>query len=156
MLQVILNVLDWGMGMQEAISAPRIAATSNVIDISNRVPRSVQQALEAMGYTVKRSALSYAFSGVHGISLFDGTLDGGADPATRRHGRDTRLTRPRLFWRDACDWERFRTVCHPDGRMVVTWAQGTGDEFIAISKEGWATGCGLPSPWPDGGVAHGQ
>ena len=79
-LQVILNVLDWGMGMQEAISAPRFVATSNVIDISNRIPRSVQRAVEAMGYPIKRSALSYAFSGVHGIALFDGKLDGGADP----------------------------------------------------------------------------
>ncbi len=80
MLQVILNVLDWGMGMQEAISAPRFVATSEVIDISNRIPRGVQQAVEAMGYTVRRSALSYAFAGVHGIALFDGRLDGGADP----------------------------------------------------------------------------
>ncbi len=37
-LQVLLNVLDWGMGMQEAVSAPRFAATSDAIDISNRIP----------------------------------------------------------------------------------------------------------------------
>ena len=79
-LQVLLNVLDWGMGMQEAISAPRIAATSDAIDISNRIPRAVQRDVEAMGYTVRRSALSYAFAGVHGISLFDGVIEGGADP----------------------------------------------------------------------------
>ena len=79
-LQVILNVLDWGMGMQEAVSAPRFVATSEVIDISNRIPRTVQAAVEAMGYLVKRSPLSYAFAGVHGISLFDGALEGGADP----------------------------------------------------------------------------
>ena len=79
-LQVLLNVLDWGMGMQEAISAPRFVATSDVIDISNRIGRDVQRAVEAMGYGVKRSALSYAFAGVHGISLFDGVPEGGADP----------------------------------------------------------------------------
>ncbi len=79
-LQVLLNVLEWGMGMQEAVSAPRFVATSDVIDISNRIPREVQRAVEAMGYTVRRSPLSYAFAGVHGIALFDGTLDGGADP----------------------------------------------------------------------------
>ena len=79
-LQVLLNMLDWGMGMQEAVSAPRIAATSDAIDISNRIPAGVQRAVEAMGYVVRRSALSYAFSGVHGISLFDGVLEGGADP----------------------------------------------------------------------------
>jgi hypothetical protein len=45
-----------------------------------------------------------------------------------------------VVWRDAGDWERFRAVWHPDGRMIATWTQGTGDEFIAISKEGWAKG----------------
>lgn len=79
-LQAVLNVLDWGMGMQEAVSAPRFVATSDVIDISNRIPAGVQRAVEAMGYAVRRSALSYAFAGVHGIALFDGMLDGGADP----------------------------------------------------------------------------
>ena len=43
-------------------------------------------------------------------------------------------------WRDAGDWERFRTVWHPDGRMMATWTQGTADEFVAMSKAGWAKG----------------
>lgn len=55
--------------------------------------------------------------------------------------RDERLIRELLqnwvVWRDAGDWERFRTVWHPEGRMMATWTQGTADEFIAISKEGW-------------------
>lgn len=78
--QVIVNVLEWGMGMQEAIMAPRIVATSNAIDISNRVPLKVQRALQAQGYEVRRSPLSYAFAGVHGITSFGGELAGGADP----------------------------------------------------------------------------
>lgn len=48
-----------------------------------------------------------------------------------------------VIWRDAGDWERFRTVWHSDGRMMATWTQGTGDEFIAISKEGWAKGVSI-------------
>jgi gamma-glutamyltranspeptidase/glutathione hydrolase len=36
--------------------------------------------LEAMGYQVRRSHLSYAFAGVHGITKFAGVLRGGADP----------------------------------------------------------------------------
>jgi hypothetical protein len=43
-------------------------------------------------------------------------------------------------WRDAGDWERFRTVWFDDGRMMATWTQGTADEFIAMSKAGWARG----------------
>jgi hypothetical protein len=43
-------------------------------------------------------------------------------------------------WRDAGDWERFRTVWHPDGRMMATWFQGTGDEFIAVCRDGFEKG----------------
>ena len=79
-LQVILNVLDWGMSMQEAVAAPRFSATSNAIDISNRIPRSTQDGLEAMGYEVKRSPLTFPFAAPHGITMWDGELEGGADP----------------------------------------------------------------------------
>ena len=48
-----------------------------------------------------------------------------------------------VVWRDAGDWERFRSVWHPDGVMMATWSQGTGDEFIAISKEAWAKGVNI-------------
>ena len=79
-LQVLLNVLDWGMSMQEAVAAPRFSATSDVIDISNRIPRATQYALEAMGYEVKRSPLTFPFAAPHGITSWDGELEGGADP----------------------------------------------------------------------------
>lgn len=78
--QVLVNTLDWGMDIQAAISAPRVVSTSNAIDISNRIPRNTQRALEAMGYQVRRTHLSYAFAGVHGITQFAGDLRGGADP----------------------------------------------------------------------------
>jgi len=44
------------------------------------------------------------------------------------------------IWRDAGDWERLRTVWHDDGRMMATWFQGTADEFIAVSREGFERG----------------
>lgn len=43
-------------------------------------------------------------------------------------------------WRDAGDWDRFRTVWFEDGRMMATWTQGTADEFIVMSKAGWDRG----------------
>ena len=46
-------------------------------------------------------------------------------------------------WRDAGHWDRFRTVWHDDGVMQATWTQGTADEFIAMSKEGWAKGVSI-------------
>ncbi len=44
------------------------------------------------------------------------------------------------IWRDALDWKRFRTVWHDDGRMQATWFQGTADEFIKVSQEGFDRG----------------
>lgn len=46
-------------------------------------------------------------------------------------------------WRDAGDWERFRTVWHDDGVMMATWVQGTADEFIAASRAGWDKGVSI-------------
>jgi hypothetical protein len=45
-----------------------------------------------------------------------------------------------VMWRDARDWERFRTVWHPEGVMKATWFQGPFEEFIKVSQEGFARG----------------
>jgi len=45
-----------------------------------------------------------------------------------------------VLWRDARDWARFRTVWHDEGRMMATWFQGTADEFIKVSEEGYRRG----------------
>ena len=42
--------------------------------------------------------------------------------------------------RDARMWDRFRGVWHEDGRMMATWFQGTRDEFIKVSEEGYQKG----------------
>ncbi|MEO7760668.1 MAG: nuclear transport factor 2 family protein [Casimicrobiaceae bacterium] len=47
------------------------------------------------------------------------------------------------LWRDAGDWERFRTVWHDDGRMMATWFQGSAEEFIAVTEEGWNKGVSI-------------
>lgn len=46
-------------------------------------------------------------------------------------------------WRDAGDWDRFRTVWHDDGQMMATWFQGSADEFIRVTREGWARGVNI-------------
>jgi hypothetical protein len=48
-----------------------------------------------------------------------------------------------VVWRDAGDWERFRTVWHDDGRMMATWFQGTAEEFISVSKSGFEKGVSI-------------
>ena len=46
-------------------------------------------------------------------------------------------------WRDAGDWQRFRSVWHDDGVMMATWFQGPADEFIRVTKEGWDKGVSI-------------
>jgi len=45
-----------------------------------------------------------------------------------------------VVWRDAGDWERFRTVWHDDGQMMATWFQGSAEDFIRVSREGFERG----------------
>ncbi|MEM7633562.1 MAG: gamma-glutamyltransferase [Pseudomonadota bacterium] len=79
-LQGLLNVLDFGMTMEQAVSAPRFSSTSNAIDITNRIPDYVVEPLQKDGYEVIRSALTFGIGAVHGIRIVDGAMDGGADP----------------------------------------------------------------------------
>jgi SnoaL-like domain len=47
------------------------------------------------------------------------------------------------IWRDAGDWERFRTVWHDDGWMTATWFQGPAEAFIEITKTGFESGVSI-------------
>jgi hypothetical protein len=46
-------------------------------------------------------------------------------------------------WRDAGDWERFRTCWHDDGVMMATWFQGPAEAFVRVTREGWARGVSI-------------
>lgn len=80
-LQTILNVVDFDMSAQEAVSAPRFCTTSETIEITNRILRSTEKELQAKGYSTMRYAVSYATPIVHAIRMVDGKMDGGADPS---------------------------------------------------------------------------
>jgi hypothetical protein len=47
------------------------------------------------------------------------------------------------LWRDAGDWARFATVWHPEGVMMATWFQGSFQEFIRVTQEGWSKGVSI-------------
>ena len=79
-LQGLLNVIDFDMSMSDAVSVPRFSATSDAIDITNRIPDFVVEPLRADGYEVIRSALTFGIAAVHGIRIDGGRLSGGADP----------------------------------------------------------------------------
>ncbi|WP_151449138.1 gamma-glutamyltransferase [Lacisediminimonas profundi] len=79
-LQACLNVLDFDMSMTEAVSAARFSATSDAIDLSNRVPYATERSLAAQGYQTIRSPYPFGFAAVHGVRIDGDRLDGGADP----------------------------------------------------------------------------
>ena len=80
-LQAILNVIDFGMTAQQAVSAPRFMATSATIEVTNRIFRATERELQSRGYPTHRHAVSHMMPHVHGIRIVDGQLDGGADPS---------------------------------------------------------------------------
>ena len=56
-------------------------ATSDTIEMTNRVLRSTEAELNRRGYATKRHAVSHMSPLVHAIRITGGKLDGGADPA---------------------------------------------------------------------------
>ena len=84
--QALLNLLDFGMNVQDAISAPHVVAQEGPVELEQGTPIVRRaSALEALGHRVVPRTLN---SGLHGIVIeYDGDsrrLLGGADP--RREG----------------------------------------------------------------------
>jgi hypothetical protein len=48
-----------------------------------------------------------------------------------------------VVWRDSGQWDKFRTVWHSDGVMMATWFQGSCEEFIRVTIEGWNKGVSI-------------
>jgi gamma-glutamyltranspeptidase/glutathione hydrolase len=89
MTLLISNIVDYRMGLQEAIEAPRFYArnTDQELSIESRVPDATAAALSKMGYVVKKMGeFDLFFGGAQGIVVDPKThrLVGGADP--RRDG----------------------------------------------------------------------
>ncbi len=45
-----------------------------------------------------------------------------------------------VLWRDGRQWDRFRTLWHKEGQMWATWFQGSYEQFIQVSQEGYERG----------------
>ncbi len=85
--QIIMDVIDFGIGIQEAIDAPRFYCASETISMESRIPEGTREALAAMGYKIKvRGAFDLYFGGAQGVLIDPGTgmMYGGADK--RRQG----------------------------------------------------------------------
>ena len=86
--QMLMHVLDFGMSVQQAIEAPRFRCTTGrTVQMEERFPRHVRNALESVGHEVAvLDAWSRTVGGAQGIIADQehGTFQGGADP--RRDG----------------------------------------------------------------------
>jgi hypothetical protein len=54
-----------------------------------------------------------------------------------------RLVENWVMWRDAGQWDRFRSLWWDDGLMMATWTQGSADHFIDMSRKGAAKGVNI-------------
>jgi gamma-glutamyltranspeptidase/glutathione hydrolase len=90
--QILLNILEFGMSLDEAIEAPRFftysaGGKSRSVSVESRVPDAVLKELERMGHKITvREAYDKYFGGAQGIMVVKPTklLHGGAD--SRRDG----------------------------------------------------------------------
>ncbi len=75
--QALVNLLDHGMTLQEAVEAPRIWTEGGVVEIEEAFPDAVKHDLEARGHDVAR--LQRIGGGMNAIAFADdGTLTGAA------------------------------------------------------------------------------
>jgi len=81
-VQAIIHVIDHGMSIQKAISAPRLHCEGNIVWIESRVADDTREKLAKIGHEVISTPNYYMFfGGLAGILLDEkGRLHGGADP----------------------------------------------------------------------------
>ncbi len=96
LLQVLLNMLDFGMTPQEAVEAPRFQTehfyssfaghefVPGKLNLEARIAKSTGDALEALGHRVTMSGEWSNGSAPTVIWVHDGVLNGGADPRRAR------------------------------------------------------------------------
>jgi len=86
--QMLLNLLEYGMNIQEAIEAPRVRVYRDfVVDAEARIPAEVRTALAARGHAIRELPdWSWVVGGGQGVWVDpeSGAMAGGADP--RRDG----------------------------------------------------------------------
>ena len=86
--QMLLNLLEYGMNIQEAIEAPRVRVyRDRAVDAEARIPEEVRTALTARGHVIRELPdWSWVVGGGQGVWVdpASGALAGGADP--RRDG----------------------------------------------------------------------
>ena len=76
-MQAIVNLLDHGMSLQEAVEAPRVWTEGGVLELETRIPEETERELERRGHRTVRSPR--IAGGMNAIEFGeDGTLTGAA------------------------------------------------------------------------------
>lgn len=85
--QIIMNVVDFGMNIQEAVNAPRFYCRSETISLEARIPKQTRDALAGMGRSIElRRPFDIYFGGAQAVMIDPRSTIryGAADP--RRQG----------------------------------------------------------------------
>lgn len=76
-MQALVNLIDHGMTLQEAVEAPRVWTEGNALEVEPAMPESVRAKLTSVGHKV--TEMSTVGGGMNGIEFGeDGTLSGAA------------------------------------------------------------------------------
>ena len=83
--QIVMNLIDFGMPIDEAIAAPRVSFVEpDVLAVEEGIPADVRAALAAMGHNVR---VVRALGNAHGLTI---AYDSDGNPMTYRGGADPR------------------------------------------------------------------
>jgi gamma-glutamyltranspeptidase/glutathione hydrolase len=76
-MQALINLIDHGMSLQEAVEAPRVWTEGNALEVEQAIPEGVRAKLRTMGHQVVEMAT--VGGGMNAIQFgADGTLSGAA------------------------------------------------------------------------------
>jgi gamma-glutamyltranspeptidase/glutathione hydrolase len=96
LLQVLLNIIEFGMSPQEAVEAPRFQTehffssfgnhefSPGKLNLESRIPKATAERLTALGHQVSVTGDWSNSSAPTVIKISNGVLDGGADPRRAR------------------------------------------------------------------------
>ena len=55
-MQALINLIDHGMTLQEAVEAPRVWTEGPVLEVEHGIPETVREGLEARGHKLQAHA----------------------------------------------------------------------------------------------------
>jgi gamma-glutamyltranspeptidase/glutathione hydrolase len=76
-MQALINLIDHGMRLQEAVEAPRVWTEGPFLEVEHGIPENIRQGLEARGHKLVR--MPTVSGGMNGIQFHaDGGMTGAA------------------------------------------------------------------------------